>query len=177
MKILVTGGAGFIGSHLVDQLLERGNQVVCVDNFILGRREHLKGCNGKSKFFTCMSWIYWSWISSTNYLVNVKLLMQCSIFAANSDIRAGTESTERDLKLTFMTSYHVLECMQRHDVRKDTYLLQQGAIFGDRGREVEERSLLRYQNHLYGASKLASEAFIYAFSGLYDIQDLDMSFP
>ena len=42
MKILVTGGAGFIGSHLVDRLLERSNRVVCVDNFILGRREHLK---------------------------------------------------------------------------------------------------------------------------------------
>ena len=38
---LVTGGAGFIGSHLVDRLLSSGYTVICVDNFILGRREHL----------------------------------------------------------------------------------------------------------------------------------------
>ena len=40
-RALVTGGAGFIGSHLVDRLLAEGYQVACVDNFILGRREHL----------------------------------------------------------------------------------------------------------------------------------------
>ena len=43
MKILVTGGAGFIGSHLIDRLIDKGEDVVCVDNFLLGKKEHLNG--------------------------------------------------------------------------------------------------------------------------------------
>ena len=38
MKILVTGGAGFIGSHLIDRLIDKGEDVVCVDNFLLGKK-------------------------------------------------------------------------------------------------------------------------------------------
>ena len=41
MKVLVTGGAGFIGSHLVDRLLARGEDVVCVDNFLLGKKRNI----------------------------------------------------------------------------------------------------------------------------------------
>ena len=41
MNILVTGGAGFIGSHLVDKLLDKGHRVVCVDNFLLGTKDNL----------------------------------------------------------------------------------------------------------------------------------------
>ena len=42
MNILITGGAGFIGSHLVERLLAKGENVVCVDNFLLGKKQHLK---------------------------------------------------------------------------------------------------------------------------------------
>ena len=50
MKILVTGGAGFIGSHLVDRLLARGDEVVSVDNYLLGKQEHLADALNNEKF-------------------------------------------------------------------------------------------------------------------------------
>ena len=160
MKILVTGGAGFIGSHLVDRFLERNNRVVCVDNFILGRREHLKDAMENPNF--SLHELDLLELDKLDELFNQENFDAVFHLAANSDIRAGTESTERDLKLTFMTSYHVLECMQRYDVKKILFA-STGAIFGDREERLKEESVALPKS-LYGASKLASEAFIYAFS-------------
>ncbi len=173
MKILVTGGAGFIGSHLVDRLLEKSNRVVCVDNFILGRREHLKDAMENPKF--SLHELDLLELDKLDELFNQENFDAVFHLAANSDIRAGTESTERDLKLTFMTSYHVLECMQRYDVKKILFA-STGAIFGDQEERLKEESVALPES-LYGASKLASEAFIYAFSGLYDIQAWVCRFP
>ena len=50
MKVLITGGAGFIGSHLADRLLEKGHHVTCVDNFILGNKENVKSALEKDNF-------------------------------------------------------------------------------------------------------------------------------
>ncbi|MDE0806511.1 MAG: NAD-dependent epimerase/dehydratase family protein [Longimicrobiales bacterium] len=173
MKILVTGGAGFIGSHLVDQLLERGNQVVCVDNFILGRREHLKDAMEHPDF--SLYDLDLLELDKLDGLFERESFDAVFHFAANSDIRAGTESTERDLQLTFMTSYHVLECMQKYNVRKILFA-STGAIFGEQAGRLREDSPALPES-LYGASKLASEAFISAFSGLYDIQAWVCRFP
>ncbi len=173
MKILVTGGAGFIGSHLVDRLLERSNRVVCVDNFILGRREHLKDAMENPNF--SLHELDLLELDKLDELFDQENFDAVFHLAANSDIRAGTESTERDLKLTFMTSYHVLECMQRYDVKKILFA-STGAIFGDREESLKEESVALPES-LYGASKLASEAFIHAFSGLYDLQAWICRFP
>ena len=50
MKALVAGGAGFIGSHLVDALLAEGYEVVCVDNFFIGTRENIRHLEGEPRF-------------------------------------------------------------------------------------------------------------------------------
>ena len=173
MKFLITGGAGFIGSHLVDRLLEQGNRVVCVDNFILGRREHLTNAMENLNF--SLHDLDLLDLDKLDELFDRESFDAVFHLAANSDIRAGTESTERDLQLTFMTSYHVLECMQRHDVRKILFA-STGAIFGEQEERLREDSVALPES-LYGASKLASEAFISAFSGLYNIQAWVCRFP
>jgi UDP-glucose 4-epimerase len=173
MKFLITGGAGFIGSHLVDRLLEQGNRVSCVDNFILGRREHLTSAMENPNF--SLHDLDLLDLDKLDELFNRESFDAVFHLAANSDIRAGTESTERDLQLTFMTSYHVLECMQRYDVRKILFA-STGAIFGEQEERLREDSVALPES-LYGASKLASEAFISAFSGLYNIQAWVCRFP
>ena len=52
-KILITGGAGFIGSHLVDALLEKGNDIIVLDNFSTGRPQNLKHVYDKIQFIEC----------------------------------------------------------------------------------------------------------------------------
>ena len=88
--------------------------------------------------------------------------------AANSDILAGVKLTNRDLKLTFLLTYNVLECMRKYDVKKLIFT-SSPTIFGNHTSGLTEDLPMKPES-LYGASKLASEAFIRAFSGLYDIQ-------
>ncbi|MBT6936722.1 MAG: NAD-dependent epimerase/dehydratase family protein, partial [Candidatus Marinimicrobia bacterium] len=166
MKILVTGGAGFIGSHLVDRLLARGEEVVSVDNYLLGKQEHLTDALNNEKF------------QSHNFdLLDYERLY--SLFkkeqfdmvfhlAANSDIRAGIESTRRDLELTFLLTYNVLECMHQNDVKKILFT-SSPTVFGNHEVALTEDLTMKPES-LYGASKLASEAYVRAFSGLYGIQ-------
>ena len=163
---LVTGGAGFIGSHLVDKLLLSDYRVICVDNFILGRREHLAEAMQDPSFslqeFDLLD------LERLDQLFADEDIDIVFHLAANSDIREGTTSTDRDLNLTFITTYNVLECMRRHELKKILFT-STPAIFGEHTEALHEESLARPES-LYGASKLSAEAFIIAFSSLYGIQ-------
>ena len=163
---LVTGGAGFIGSHLVDRLLEASYKVLCVDNFLLGRREHLEDAFKNPNFaFEEMDLLDFPRLDG---LFSSKTIDIVFHLAANSDIREGTKSTDRDLQLTFMTTYNVLECMRRHAIGR-IFFTSTPAIFGEHDEALHEHTSVRPES-LYGASKLSAEAFIMAFSGLYDMQ-------
>lgn len=166
MKIMVTGGAGFIGSHLVDRLLEKGEEVVCVDNYLLGKEEHLASALENEKFqshnFDLLDY------EKLDALFKKEKFDMVFHLAANSDIRAGIESTRRDLELTFLLTYNVLECMHQHGVKKILFT-SSPTVFGNHDVSLTEDLPMRPES-LYGASKLASEAYIRAFSGLYGIQ-------
>jgi len=163
---LVTGGAGFIGSHLVDRLLGAGHRVICLDNFLLGKREHLRTAQENPDFALVeMDLLELAELDEMFAAEEIDMVFH---LAANSDIREGTQSTDRDLKLTFLTTYNVLECMRRHGVNRILFT-STPAIFGEHDEALHEDTSVRPES-LYGASKLSSEAFIMAFSGLYDIQ-------
>ena len=164
-SILVTGGAGFIGSHLIDRLLDEGNKVICVDNFILGSMDNLKSAT-KSKNFK----IYNKDILDLAALDEVFKEEYPEIvyhLAANSDVKEGAESTNRDLNLTFMTTYNVLECMKKYKVENIVFT-STPAVFGNKSEPLVEEMSANPES-LYGASKLASEFFIKTFSNLYGI--------
>ena len=116
MKILVTGGAGFIGSHLCDSLLAKGYVITVVDNLVLGKKENIEHLSDRTdfKFFQ-------------EDLLDLKQLK--SIFsdgqfdmvyhlAANSDIQKGGNNPEVDYNLTFKTTFNVLQCLREFKVNK-----------------------------------------------------------
>ena len=120
-KILVTGGAGFIGSHLVDQLLDRGHRVIAVDDYTLGTPENVKEALNNERFELIeLDLLDLEKLDQLFMRENIEMVYH---LAANSDIREGTRSTDRDLKLTFMTTYNVLECMRNHQVSKNIFCL------------------------------------------------------
>ena len=116
MKILVTGGAGFIGSHLCDILIKNTNSVFVIDNLILGRIDNINHLIGLSNFkfikqdlldFEALKHIF----KSENFDMVFHL-------AANSDIQKGGIDPDVDYNMTFNTTFNVLQCMREFNVKK-----------------------------------------------------------
>tara|TARA_B100000676_G_C18024719_1_gene814893 strand:- start:836 stop:1771 length:936 start_codon:yes stop_codon:yes gene_type:complete len=166
MKVLVTGGAGFIGSHLVDFLLSKGNEVVCVDNLLLGNKENIEEAN-KNKMFEFHEFDLLDKYK-LNSLFEINNFDRVYHLAANSDIQEGIKSTNRDLELTFLTTFNVLESMRINHV-KELFFTSSPAIFGRHEVSLSENLEMNPES-LYGASKLASEAYVKTFSSLYGIK-------
>ena len=165
MKALITGGAGFIGSHLADRLLEKGHHVTCIDNFILGNKDNVEGALEKDNFQLVELDLFD--LDELNKLFKANHFEFVYHLAANSDIQKGTKSTTTDLTQTFMTTYNILEAMRENEV-KNILFTSSSAVFGTYEGPIDEDIVMRPES-LYGAGKAASESYIRAFSNLYDI--------
>src|ERR1041384_2938305 len=117
-KCLITGAAGFIGSHLIDRLLERGATVLGLDNMRLGRRENLAKALGNPRFKFVEQDL--NDVASAVKLVAAE--SKAAPFdvawhmAANSDIRAGVTDPDVDLTCTFLTTHNLLKVMRAQGI-------------------------------------------------------------
>ena len=175
MKILVTGGAGFIGSHLIDRLLKDGHHVTCVDDLSLGKKENFTHNLGNSEFKFIKS--------DLSVIDNVREIFKEHNFdcvfhmAANSDIQASSKDRTIDLKRTFLTTFNVLDCLAEFNV-KQLVFASSSTIYGDTGElKVKEDHGPAEPISFYGAAKLSSEAFISTYSYHFDIDSLIFRFP
>mgnify|MGYP002649033181 CR=1 FL=1 len=116
MKILVTGGAGFIGSHLTDRLLAENNQVVALDNLSLGRKSNLKQASENPNFTFIEEDILHE--DALNRIFAEHRFDMVFHLAANSDIARSFANPDVDLDMTFMTTYILLKTMKKHNVKK-----------------------------------------------------------
>ena len=166
MKCLVTGGAGFIGSTLVDRLLARGDEVVCYDNFSTGQVEFLKGAQENPRFALVKG-------DTLDLDTLQRAMAGCEMvfhLAANADVRFGTEHPRKDLEQNTIATYNVLFAMKENGVKKIAFS-STGSVYGEA--EViptPEDAPFPVQTSLYGASKLAGEGLISSFCEGYDFQ-------
>jgi UDP-glucose 4-epimerase len=162
-KCLVTGAAGFIGSHLVDKLLSLGWQVLGVDNMILGSRHNLAAALQSSDFtFEELDVnrveILRTFLNSQTKDSPVQTVWH---LAANSDIQAGSLDPDIDLQRTFLTTYNTLKVMQEFKVPQIVFA-STSAIYGELDGLLREGSGPLFPVSNYGAMKLASEGIITA---------------
>lgn len=174
MKILVTGGAGFIGSHLCDALIERKHNVICVDNLSLGLEKNIIHLN-KNKNFKFHKLDILDYKKLLEIMKNEKIDVVFHL-AANSDIARSNENSDIDMKNTFMTTYNILCAMKDTNIKKIVFS-STSAIYGKTNRKINEDYSPLFPVSHYGAAKLASEAFISAFVNNYDMQAWIVRFP
>ncbi|MDD2644476.1 MAG: NAD-dependent epimerase/dehydratase family protein, partial [Methanobacteriaceae archaeon] len=175
MKILVTGGAGFIGAHLIERLLKDDNYIISVDNFTLGKQENVDkfSHNNNFKFYNID-------INNTELfcetLKDEKIDMLYHL-AANSDIQKGGKDPLVDYNDTFMTTFSVLELMRRNNI-KDLFFSSTSAIYGDEnGKNVHEDLGALLPISYYGGAKFASENFISSYAFMNDLNVVTFRFP
>ena len=160
---LVTGGAGFIGSHLVDALVSNGKTVRVLDNFSSGRMEFLSQHEGSGKVEVVKADLLDS-DSVRGAMAGVDVVHH---MAANPDIRLGTTVTDTDLKQGTVATYNVLEAMRLEDVGQISFS-SSSAVYGEADVMPTPETYGPIKPiSLYGASKLASEALITAWCGTF----------
>ena len=174
MNILITGGAGFIGSHLADNLLAEGHTVVSFDNLLRGRLSNMEEAMKNPEF----TFIRGDILDKEEFFNVFKKYSFDVIFhmAANSDIASSHDNPNVDFDNTLTTTYNVLLAMKEFGV-KNLVFASTSAIYGDTGVSVDEDFGPLFPISHYGASKLASEAYISSFCENYGLKAWITRFP
>jgi UDP-glucose 4-epimerase len=155
-RVFLTGGAGFIGSHVLDILLPQGYEVTCYDNLSNGRLEFIKAHQGRANF---------------RFVQEDVLDAERLHLAANTDIIGSHEQPVRDLRDCTMATFNVLEAMRKLEIQPILFS-STGAVYGDLCEDVSvsEAAGPLLPVSTYGAGKIGSEAFISSFCRVYGLR-------
>ena len=160
MRAFVTGGAGFIGSALVDRLLDAGHAVVAYDNFSTGQRQFLANALAHPSF-TLVTGDTLDLPAMTAAMDGAEVVFH---LAANADVRFGTEHPSKDLQQNTIATFNVLEAMRATGARRIAFS-STGSVYGEAPVfPTPENAPFPVQTSLYGASKLAGEGLIQAYA-------------
>lgn len=174
MKFLVTGGAGFIGSHLCDHLLALGHSVLALDDLSLGREANLEQARRSERF----RFLRADLLEPASWQSTVAAFAPDAVFhmAANSDIQTGGADPSVDLRKTFQTTFQTLEFCRSHGVKRFLYA-STSAVYGEHEEPLHEDMGKLHPISNYGAAKLAGEAFVSSYVSNYGLQAWVYRFP
>ncbi len=166
MRCVVTGAAGFIGSNLVDRLLDEKHQVIGVDDLSTGSRRFLERALDHPSFAfhqrdlldpAALDGV----LGDADHVFHL---------AANADVRDGLQHPRKDLEQNTIVTSNVLEAMRREGVQRITFT-STGSVYGEAATiPTPEHCPFPVQTSLYGASKLAAEGLISAYAEGYGLR-------
>lgn len=164
MKALVTGGAGFIGSHLVDLLVSEGYEIDVLDDFSSGREENLADALASGKVT-----IFQDDIRSFDFNTHFAERPTDVIFhlAAQIDVRKSVEAPEEDCETNVVATVRIANAARKHSVRKIIHTSSGGSIYGSPESFPVDESFDVMPESPYAASKAAGELYLSMFCRLY----------
>lgn len=170
LKILVTGGAGFIGSHVVDRFIRDGHEVVVLDNLVTGSKRNL---NPRARFAELD-------IRDRKGVEEIFAAERFDVVdhhAAQMDVRKSTEDPLYDADVNILGSLNLITSATRHGVRKLIYISTGGAVYGEPKRlPVEEGDAINPECQ-YGISKHTVEHYLYLYRLLYKLNYVVLRYP
>lgn len=167
-KAIVTGGAGFIGSNLVDALIEEGHQVTIIDDLSTGRKENL---NPQAKF----------------HQVDIRSVVVDKIFqqekpeylfhlAAQMNVRASVEDPKFDADVNIRGGINLLQSAKKHDVKKVVFASTGGAIYGEQDYFPADEEHPARPVSPYGVSKLSFEKYLHYYQVEYGLEYVSLRY-
>ncbi|UCH10541.1 MAG: SDR family NAD(P)-dependent oxidoreductase [Fidelibacterota bacterium] len=169
MKILITGGAGFIGSHVADRFVELGHEVVILDDLSTGLQENvradvkfIKGDITDSKL--------------VKELFEAHKFSAVSHHAAQMNVRLSVENPTFDAQTNILGTINLLQAAARNGVKKFMFSSTGGAVYGEQEAFPADESHPTNPLSPYGISKLACEKYISYYSYVYDMQMVIMRY-
>jgi len=164
MKILVTGGAGFIGSHIVDAYINDGHEVVVVDNLSTGKRENL---NPKAKFYhidICSPEIEAVFKEEKPDILNHH--------AAQIDVRKSIANPAFDCKVNILGFLNLMEAVRRNGVKKVVFASSGGTVYGEQVYFPADEDHPTNPINPYGVAKLTCERYLHYYNVQHGISSV-----
>jgi len=163
MKYLVTGGAGFVGSHLIEQLLAEENEIVCLDDFSTGKRTNI------AKFADRISIVEGD-IRNPQLVRNaVKDVESVFHLAAQISVNRSTKEPLFDASVNIEGAINLLEAVRQSSVKRIVYVSTGGAIYGEPNVLPASEETIENPISPYGISKLVAEKYLKWFYDVYGI--------
>jgi UDP-glucose 4-epimerase len=160
-KVVVTGGAGFVGSNLVDALLAAGHEVLSIDNLSTGFDRHLDDARTSDRFSSVKCDLFEEPERLPDLFAGAHAVVH---LAANADVRFGWDSPRRDLEQNVIVTHNVLEGLRLAQVPRMLFS-STGSVYGECDViPTPEEAPFPVQTSLYGASKAAAEGYIAAYA-------------
>jgi len=172
-KALVTGGAGFIGSHLVDRLMREGWSVVVIDNLAVGSLKNIRRWLDNTRFKFIQGDLKDAEVAD-DAVAGVEVVFH---FAANPEVRVGETDPSVHFRENLVCSFNVLEAMRRSETAKTLVFASTSTVYGEASVLPTPESygpLIPIST--YGASKLGCEGLACSYAGTFGLRALILRF-
>ncbi|MEK6899242.1 MAG: NAD-dependent epimerase/dehydratase family protein [Nanoarchaeota archaeon] len=166
-RYLVTGGAGFIGSHIVDALIERGDEVTVIDNLSTGKRENI---NLRARF------IEMDIMDNLDIIFNVGRFDAVFHLAAQINIRRALADPRFDAKVNISGSLNVIDTAAKHKVGKFVFASTGGALYSPKASLPCNELSLKEPLSPYGLAKLTVESYLNLYKNLFGMDYVCLRF-